>query len=233
MAMHRASTLIGAAAVFGFGAFVVWLAVPRTIAHATMARGNAAIEMLAQGGKVAPQQALATIAGRKQALGWLDLADGWTDIGALSLMLAGQSDHDQKARTAFLDNAIRAFETGLALAPARPFAWLQLAQAHRARDAASARPFEAALRMSYLTAPMEPRLIGQRVRIGFAARSALSPDMAHRIAGDVRLWAGHDPGGLADWARRQFALPWVRSALASDATLERRFVTAYLALPAR
>jgi len=233
MAARAGATAIGTLAVLAFGLGLVWLAAPRTVAHATMAMDHAVMDALARGEEIPPARALAAISTRERALAWLDLADGWNDIGALYLMLARRPGLDGGARDALLDRSIRSTARGLALAPARPFAWLQLAQARRARDPAAPAGFATALRLSYLTAPMEPAVVRQRARLGFAARTALSKEDARRIAGDVRLWAAHDPKTLAEWARPQFALPWVRQALSGRAPLEGDFLDAYLRLPAR
>jgi hypothetical protein len=87
--------------------------------------------------------------------------------------------------------------------------------------------------MSIETGPHEPGLIRQRVRLGFAARTALSPNTASHVREEVRLWAANDAWRLADWARPQFALPWIRAALKDEPALDRQFVVNYLRLPPR
>lgn len=231
--VRPAGTAIGTLFVLSFGIALIWLAAPRTVAYATMAQDAFVIDSLARGENVPPERALAAISGRERALRWFDLADGWNDIGALYLMLARRPGLDTKARRALLDRSIRSFSTGLAQAPARPFAWLQLAQARHSRNPADPSVFPAALHLSYVTAPMESRIVSQRVRLGFAARAVLPKETGDRIADDVRLWATHDPATLAAWTRPQFALPWVRDALSGRPMLERDFLAAYLRLPAR
>jgi hypothetical protein len=214
------------------GLALIWLAAPRTVAYAVLARGNDVLADLSRGATPAPDRLLTAIASRRAALGWIDLPDTVIDMGGLYLAMARTGGLSRGDRNALLDRSIRSFERGLAAAPSRPFAWAQLAQARQLQDPAS-RAVDPLLRMSIRTGPREPRLISQRVRIGFAARGNLSPETAETIVGDIRRWARYDPWRLADWARPQFALPWVRRALADRPALEREFLVNYLRLPPR
>jgi len=218
--------------IMSAGLLLLWLAVPRTVAHTRMAQGNAVMAALSRGETAAPGQLLAAIASRRAALAWIDLPDAWIDMGSLYLALARLDALSQRDRNAFLDRSIRTFERGLTAAPSRPFAWAQFAQVHQLKDPAS-RAIDPLLRMSVITGPREPRLMSQRVRIGFAARNSLTPEITREIREEVRLWAAHDAWLLADWARPQFALPWVRRALAGQPALDSLFLANYLRLPPR
>jgi hypothetical protein len=214
------------------GLLLVWLAVPRTVAYAKLAPGDDVMVALSRGQTLAPQQLLSAISGRREALAWLDLPDAWIDMGALYLALARRNTLSHVERNHFLDNSIRSFERGLVAAPSRPFAWAQLAQVSHLKDPGS-RAVDPLLQMSVATGPREPRLISQRVRIGFAARANLSPETTNKIVEEVRLWADHDAWRLANWARPHFALPWVRQVLKDRPALDRQFLVNYLRLPPR
>ncbi len=231
---NRRSTgaIMAACVTFLVGLLLLWLAVPRTVAYAKLASGDKFMVALSRGKSLTPRQLLAAISGRREALAWLDLPDAWIDMGGLYLALARRDTLSQEDRSGFLDSSVRYFERGLMAAPSRPFAWAQLAQVNHLKDPAS-RAVDSLLRMSVTTGPREPRLISQRVRIGFAARANLSAEAAHNIGEEVRLWAKYDAWRLADWARPHFALPWVRQALKDQPALDRRFLVNYLRLPPR
>jgi hypothetical protein len=221
-----------ASVVLWAGLLLIWLSVPRTIAYAKLAPGDENMAALSRGKTVPPRQLLTAISGRREALAWSDSPDAWIDMGSLYLALARREALPQNDRNALLDRSIRSFEQGLKAAPSRPFAWAQLAQVRHLKDPAS-HAVDSLLRMSARTGPREPRLISQRVRIGFAARANLSRETAEYISEEVRLWATYDAWRLADWARPQFALPWVRQALEDRPALHRRFLVNYLRLPPR
>lgn len=219
-------------AVLVLGIALLVLAVPRTAAHSKMAPGKAVLSDLARGKSVSPARIRRAITGHKDALSWLEMADGWIDIGAFTLALARRTDLTVSARQELLSQSKAALSAGLSLAPSRPFAWSQLAQVHQIVDLTDS-AVDPLLRLSMETGAKEPRLLTQRVRIGYAARAVLSKATSDRLAADVRLWARHETAGLADWGRRAFALPWIRQALGSDETLHARFLFSYLRLPAR
>lgn len=225
-------SIAAAAVILSAGLWLVWLAVPRTVAYAELALGDNTLVALSRGKSLTSRQLQITISGRRDALEWIDSPDAWIDLGSLYLALARQATSSQQDRTTILDHSIRSFERGLVTAPSRPFAWAQLAQAIQLKHPAS-RAIDPLLRMSAATGRREPRLISQRVRIAFAARGNLTPATADMIGEDVRLWAKYDAWRLADWARPQFALPWVRLALENQPALHRTFLTNYLRLPPR
>lgn len=214
------------------GVALLTLAVPRTAAYSKMAPGKAVLSDLAQGKPTSPERLRHAITGHSEALRWLDSADGWANIGALSLALARQEGLPENVRFTLLQKSRSAFQTGLALAPRRPFAWVQLAQVHQMLDP-NATLVGPLLGMASEVGPLEPRLVTQRVRIGYAARTALSASMTRRLVSDIHLWAQHEPDSLADWARGRYALPWVRRALKNDEALHTQFLASYLRLPAR
>jgi len=214
------------------GLLLLWFAAPRTIAYAKLGYGEKVIAALSRGETPSPLQISAAIAHRRDALTWVDLPDAWIDLDSLYLAMARRAGLSMEDRAALLNRSISSFERGLGAAPYRPFAWLQLAQARLLKNPAS-KAVDPLLRMSIKIGPYESRLIGQRVRLGFAARAILSPETTTRVSEGVRLWAKYDAWRLADWARPNFALPWVRAALQDQPVLDRQFLLNYLRLPPR
>jgi hypothetical protein len=100
------------------------------------------------------------------------------------------------------------------------------------RDGARAR-LDAPLGLSLATGRYEPRLIMQRVALGFFADRRLRDGTRAAIRDQVRLATVAMPRELAEFARRRYALGWVRSALAADRTALRRFEATYFSLPMR
>lgn len=224
--------MVAALVVLVVGFLLVWMALPRTIAYATLTSSDKIKADLSEGKTPSPRLLLTAISSQKAALAWVDLPDAWIDMGSLYLALARRPGLTTENRTALLDRSQNSFERGLTAAPSRPFAWAQLAQVHHLVDPASP-AFNAVLRMSVVTGPHEPRLISQRVRIGYAARSNLSSNTGKRIDEEIRIWAKNDAWRLADWARPHFALPWVRRALKDRPALDGQFLANYLRLPPR
>ena len=224
----RIATLTALAA----GLLLVALALPRTVAAILQAPGEDVLAALGRGERPPQPRLAVAIAGHRGALDWQDNADIHVDLGALTLARAGDASLPAPVRYAFLDAAIRQLRTGLALGPARPYAWTQYAEAELMRNGAQAR-IDAPLRLSLMTGRYEPRLILQRVELGFFADRILKDDMRAAIRDQVRLASEAQPRQLAEFARRRFALAWVRTALADDDTALRRFEAAYFSLPMR
>lgn len=203
---------------------------PRAAAHVLMSLSEREIDRLQRGEPLSPAQLQAAIDSRHAALRWADLPDAWIDLGGLYMARAGAASLSPRARRAVLDQSLDAFRRGLALGPDRPYAWTQYAQAAFARGLPGQAVSEA-LGMSLDLGAAERPLVIQRVRLGFRARNVLTPDVARRIAGEVRLMAEHETFPLAEFARAEFALAWIRAALRSDPALLGRFDAAYLRLP--
>lgn len=223
---------IATLAVLAVGLLLVVVALPRTVAAIMQEPGNAALAALGRGEHLSEQRLAFAIAGHRGALDWQDDGDIRTDLGALNLARGSDASLPGPVRFAFLDAAIRQFRAGLALGPARPYAWTQYAEAELMRNGAHAR-IDALLRLSIATGAYEPRLILQRVELGFFADRTLRADTRAAIRNQVRLASAAMPHALAEFARRRYALAWIRAALADDRVALRRFEAAYFSLPVR
>lgn len=203
---------------------------PRVVAHMLMSAGEPHLAPLKQGEVPSRAQIRAAIASRSAALRWADLPSAWIDLGGLHLARAADPSLEPRIRNALLDQSLDAFRQGLAAGPARPYGWTQFAQAAYARGL-SGGVVSRALGLSIDLAANERPLVIQRVRFGFRARNVLTDPAAGRVAGQVRLMAQYEPHTLAEFARKEFALAWVRAALRSSSALLARFDAAYLRLP--
>ena len=203
---------------------------PRVVAHLMMSAGEPHMELVRQGKPLPPARMRAAIESRAAALRWADIPEAWVELGRLHLARAADRELSPRAVNAMLDQSIYTFRRGLALSPHRPYAWLQFLQAAIARGLPEAE-VNRLFNLSIDLAALETRLVKHRVRLGFYARTILSPPVAGRIAEQVRLMARNEPHPLAEFARARFALAWVRAALRSDPELLARFDAAYLRLP--
>lgn len=223
---------IAALAALALGLLLVAAALPRTAATILQAQGEDALAALGRGERVSHARLATAIADRRGALDWHDNADVHADLGALNLARASDASLPPPVRAAFLDAALRQLREGLALGPARPYAWMQLAEASLMRYGAQAR-LDAPLRLSLMTGRYEPRLIMRRVELGFFADRLLQNPTQAAIRDQVRLATGSAPRPLAEFARRRYALGWIRTALSGEPAALRRFEAAYFSLPLR
>jgi hypothetical protein len=219
-------------AALAVGLLLIGLALPWTIAGILALPGDGALAALGRGERLSGPRLAVAIDGHRRALGWRDDAEIRTGLGALYLARGADRSLSGPVRDAFLDAAIRQFRAGLARGPARPYGWTQYAAAELMRDGARAR-LDAPLGLSLVTGRYEPRLIMQRVALGFFAERRLRDDTRAALRGQVRLATTAMPRALAEFARRRYALGWVRSALAADRTALHRFEAAYFSLPMR
>lgn len=162
----------------------------------------------------------------------LRVARKWTVDGKLAQSLgsmrfvAARNAGSAAAQRAALTETISALREGLARAPAQPYAWLQLAQADRARNGLTP-SIEQYLSMSMALAPWEHRLVLPRLEIALAAWPRLSPAFKSRLPGQFERAIDTAPLALARATRRSFALRAVRQMLASSPVHLERFGVVY------
>ncbi|MEX2454989.1 MAG: hypothetical protein WD470_09810, partial [Rhodospirillaceae bacterium] len=216
-----------ALAVLAAGVVLAVAAAPRFIGGAAMAPYEDILRSTARGGKTPTAPALdAAREGARVSLAWFDYNRTRLRLGAFELVGAGLAT-TPNARRAALDRSIGSLRAGLARAPGDAYGWLQLAQALRVRDGATA-DLEAALRMSLRTAPYEHRLIVPRIEIAFGAWAALAPDLRAAFRPQIVRAVDTAPVQLARATRRYFALRQVREALAGSPVHMERFNIVYL-----
>ena len=151
------------------------LAVPRTIsAFVTIPSGPVMIKLqLLQ--PVATEELNTLIESQHRGLNWDSRGRTRTDLGLARLLMADQRPRDDSQWQANMDEAIKSLREGLALAPANPYAWTRLAYAETQLNGWSPAAI-AALRLAFVTAPYEPRLVLSRLRLSFLAWPHMTPE---------------------------------------------------------
>lgn len=163
----------------------------------------------------------------------LRVTQKWVERGQASVALGGmrfvaaRNAQTPGAQRAALNDSISALKHGLARAPAQPYAWLQLAQAERARNGATA-SIEKYLTLSMQLAPWEHRLVLPRVEIALSVWSALSEEFKSRLPSQFARAVDTAPLALAKATRRNFALRAVRGMFANSPVHLERFLIVYL-----
>lgn len=191
---------LGAAVVaVALGGALVWLGAPRLIAALGGLDARAVI-WDARAGRAPPPERLAAAAAELDAAQrWAEDGEAMSDRGFL-LVQQARATPPGPERGALLDRAARVTEAALAVAPAQPSAWARLAWLHVARgDAAAAIP---ALRLSLLTGPVAPALMGSRLELGLDLLSLMDADTRGLLRRQVRLLWIVSPETVAALSRR-------------------------------
>ena len=213
-----------------FGALIVYMTGPRVVGYLVMQGGDSTIFELARGKEVSPHKIGIAVAGRKASLRWFRRGRTHLEIAGLYLVLADNPSVSREIRKSLIKKSMSAFRTGLALAPRNPYSWIQFVQAHIRQDRHSSE-LNIPLRMSYYTAPEEPKIVVARVQVGYRARNIISSKFRPNFQNDIRLNLKHQPRQLTFFARRQFSLPWLRDMVKGNPKLLRDLYNEFLRLP--
>ena len=157
---------------------------------------------------------LATLADAQKA-GSFWLGDGRvrTDLGLAYLLLAEMLPHDDPQADRYLTQAVDALKSGLARAPANPYAWARLAYAEALAAEGWSAPAVAALRLALVTAPYEPRLLWSRLRMSFLAWPQMSSEDRELVFRQIRYAWLANPAELTRLALELKQVNLVRAAL--------------------
>ncbi|MBK20640.1 MAG: hypothetical protein CMM52_17550 [Rhodospirillaceae bacterium] len=203
---------------------------PRLVAYIAMQPGDSTIISLGRGEDVSAQKISKAIRGRRASLKWFERGRTHLEISGLYLFLADNPKFKPALRKSFLDKSIEAFDKGLVLEPRKPYSWVQFAQAKFRQDRRS-KEINSLLRMSYMIAPEEPRIVVTRVQLGFRAQNILAKDLEKNFRNDIRLNLKHQPRQLTIFARKKFALPWLNRIAKGDSKLTDNLYREFLKLP--
>lgn len=151
------------------------------------------------------------IAGRLQALEWIDDGRVWRALGAAQLKKA-RAGLSGQARRAALASARTSLRESLKRAPANPFAWSRLAYVEFLKGGETA-AVEHALTMSMATGALEQRLVFSRLGIALMVWADLTPPARRRMAADIRTAARLDAKRLNAIIRRTGGADIVRRLL--------------------
>lgn len=212
------------------GVVLIALAVPRLVSGITLAPHGETVARLGTLERLPmpPQPALyAAAESRRMALMAVKSGKSYAELGALQIAQARVAGFGSRAGGVLLDHAIGTLRASLALSPAQPYVWTQLALAVYAREPANEN-LPRLIRFATEMAPYEPRLVVRRADLGLAAWDRLDDPTRGLIAAQIRLAASHAPLALADAARRSGRFNTVRAVVDDNPALLRNFLSAYL-----
>lgn len=223
MIKKRIPVLFAAICVSGMLVVSSW---PKFVGGAIVAPYQSTLRDLTRGRKVPD----ATLINMGEAL---RVSRRWYDHGSFSInlggerMMAARKSQSAAAQRKILSESIAALRHGLARMPGQPYAWLQLAQAARARDGAK-RYVENYLALSLRLAPWEHRLVMPRLNIALGIWRVLGSEFKATLPRQFERAVDTAPVALAQAARRNFALGAVRQMLAGSPVHLQRFQIVYL-----
>ena len=208
MTKHRAT----AGLVFLAGAALLVGGVPRTIAALAMLPGGPVLREIQNLRPVGRDDLEILIASQRRGLRFGESGRKWTDLGLAQLLLAREQGVRGGIKIEMVSQAIVSLKTGLALAPANPFAWTRLAYAQSLTMGPS--PSVAwDLRMALLTARYEPRLLFIRLELCLRSWSFFKPEDRELVFQQVRLAWRKNRKRLVDVAVKTGQVNVVRAAL--------------------
>ena len=169
------------------GGFLLWLAIPQTVAAVQLLPGNPILDAIQRGAQPTRGELKFYVETRKAALEWTDSGRLWTDLGLAYLQLAELAGYRSRAGRIYLTTSRRTVRRGLSLAPSNPFAWSRLAFLRLIGDGPSPGVADAVM-MSILTGPHERRLLESRIRYAVLLWDELSSEDRQLIKRQI-LWA--------------------------------------------
>jgi hypothetical protein len=183
------------------GGLILWLAVPRVLASAWLAARDPVIEQLDAGKAVSDAELLGLIASRELALGWVEDREIHDQRGRALAELAFRADLQSAAETAMLERAVGATRAGLAVAPADPKDWMQLAYLLVLLEGDTNPKAAKALLASIRTGAFQaPDFLRRRLFWSLAHWTFYNAEERRQIGDHIRLVWRVAPGELADLA---------------------------------
>ena len=186
------------------------------------------IERMDAGERVSEAELLGLIASRELALAWVEDRETQDERGTALAELAFREESRSAAQRATLARAVRAIETGLAVAPAAPKDWMQLGYLLVLLEGDPNRRAAEALLISMRTGAFQAPDTLQRRLFWTLSHWAFYDDQERRLIEDqVRLAWQVAPGALADLALHvpEFSAP-IAAALETDPGVFEQFVAA-------
>ena len=184
------------------------------------------VERADEGEQVSDAELLSLIASRELALSWVEDRETHAERATALAKLAFQRAPESAAHTAKLKQAVDALRAGLALAPADPRGWMQLAYLLVLLEGDTSRKAAQALLVSIRTGAFQaPGFLNRRLFWSLAHWSFYDDEERRQIGGQIRLVWRITPGELTDLAREipDFFAP-IASALEEEA--REQFLTA-------
>jgi hypothetical protein len=224
------SSLVAGTTIALVGIAMAFLAVPHFVAGLIQIGGDPTAAAIERSLPTTPDGLDADIESREAALGWYNIPQYHDQIGfaevrnylRLDTLPAKPVDAEKAAQ----QKAIDEFTYALALQPADPYAWQQLALTDVMLSGPSARVARY-LRMSIETGPEEPNLVVERLAVAMTNWAKLDFLTRAMFIRQVENAAAYRTRELADLALRFGAGDFVKSILASRPDLQARFAEMY------
>ncbi len=194
------------------GAVLLVAGIPRTIAAFTLLPGYPVLREIQNLGDVGRDSLDVLIASQGRGLFFGETGRKWTDLGLAQLLLAREQGVQDGIGKETVSQAVASLKTGLALAPANPFAWTRLAYAQTLMTGPSP-SVASALRMAMLTARYEPRLLFIRLELSLRSWSNFRPEDRELVYQQVRFAWSKEPKRLVDLAVGTGRVNVIRAAL--------------------
>jgi hypothetical protein len=188
-------------------------ALPRTMAALVSAGGEPVIRRIQKQEAVTVEDLQSVIDAQRRGLFWVTDAQLEANLGLAHLLIAEKLDRRDPAATVHLDHARHALRASLGRAPANPYPWTLLAYSEFLTAGTWSPDAMAALRLSLLTGPFEPRLLWSRLRLGLLAWESLPETDQRLLMQQVRYAWAEDPKDLARLAVELRRVNLVRTAL--------------------
>lgn len=220
---QRIPVLVAAVCVSGLLIVPVW---PRFIGGAIVAPYEDTLRDIARGKKLPAGLLAETETALRVAGKWSHRGDIPQNLGGLALVAAREATSAVKQRAA-LDQAIAELSTGLKRKPADSYAWLQLAQAVRARRGAVP-VMEKYLDLSTRLARWEHRLVTPRLDVALGVWPVLGASYKTALPQQFTRAVDTAPVALSRAVRRNFALRQARQMLSGSPIHLDRFTLVYL-----
>jgi hypothetical protein len=179
------------------GGTILALAVPRLGAAFWLGLRNYEAELINAGLPVSESELHGLIASRELALAWIEAREAHDDLAAALALLASMREPESAAERELLERAVQETRTGLALAPADPRGWLQLAYLTTMLDRRSQQAVEA-LQFSILIGPYDsPEFLALRLDLALSHWALFDEAARRQLEEQVRLLWQEAPGEIA------------------------------------
>ncbi|NJO55626.1 MAG: hypothetical protein HC834_03860 [Rhodospirillales bacterium] len=198
------------------GAAILFVAAPRTIAAVVSGAGEPIIRQINKHEDVSAQDLQTVIDAQRRGLFWAKDADMEMKLGLAHMLLAEKQAVNDPARAIHLEQARQALRTSVARAPANPYPWTLLAYTEFLITAKWAEPAIAALRMSILTGPHEPRMVWSRLRLSLIAWDSLGEQDRDLVMEQLRYAWELEPDTVVKLVQNLNATNLLRAALIAD-----------------
>jgi len=203
---------------FVFGAISIALlawGLPRTISAFVMAPSAPVLRKLQNLQVVETEDLETLVASQERGLTWSSRGRTLTDLGLAQLLIAERLGEGIPEKRQLVEEAIGSLKSGLALAPANPYAWTRLAYATYQLRGWTPEALSA-LRLAFATAPYDPRLLLSRLRLSFLAWPELLREDRELVLQQVRYAWKRNPDELSRLAVDFGQINVVRAALLRD-----------------